>query len=58
MELFDLSFNLFVAGEMEIITRKGIKKAERNMRCEVLKMLAYAKRDLSTRVVLEQYSGL
>ena len=40
-ELKDLSFNLLVAGELEIITSEKISKRERNTRLEVLKMLAY-----------------
>ena len=54
-DLKSLSFNLFVAGELEIISDNNISKAERRTRLEVLKMLAYKHEYLSREEILNQY---
>ena len=56
-DLRSLSFNLFVAGELEIISDSAISKAERKTRLEVLKMLAYKHEYLSREEVLNQYAN-
>ena len=56
-DLLSLSFNLFVAGELEIITDKRIPKIERDTRLEILKMLAYKHEYLSREEVLNQYAS-
>ena len=37
----DLEFNLFVAGELEIISSRNIDKVEKNDRIKLLKKIAY-----------------
>jgi hypothetical protein len=37
----DLEFNLFVAGELEIISSRNIDKVEKNGRIKLLKKIAY-----------------
>ena len=52
-----LSFNLLVAGELEIISDSSISKKERDTRIEVLKSLAYKHEYLSRPAILEAYTG-
>ena len=56
-DLKDLSFNLFVAGELEIITDPQTRSKEKESRLELLKMLAYKHEYLSRLEVLNQYKG-
>ena len=56
-ELKSLSFNLFVAGELEIISNQGTPKLERKTRLEILKMLAYKHEYLSREEILNQYAS-
>ena len=52
----DLSFNLLVAGELEIVLSGEISKSEINTRLEVLKSLAYKHEYLPRREIMSQYS--
>ena len=52
----DLSFNLFVAGELEIIMHKNTNPAQRDTRLQLLKILAYKHEHLSKTEILSQYS--
>ena len=56
-DLKSLSFNLFMAGELEIITSEDISKHECNTRLEVLKKLAYKHEFLSKDEVINQYAS-
>ena len=56
-DLLSLSFNLFMAGELEIIVDERMPKAEKRTRLEVLKMLAYKHEHLSREEVLNQYAS-
>ena len=53
----NLSFNLLVAGELEIILDPDINKREKETRIEVLKSLAYKHEYLNRKEILQQYSG-
>ena len=57
IEFNDLSFNLQVAGEMEIISRKDISPAELKSREEILKKLAYYGETLDQKIILELYKS-
>ena len=52
-----LSFNLLVAGELEIISNKEISEKERFTRIEVLKNLAYKHEHLSRSDIIKQYTN-
>ena len=54
-EIHSLSFNLFMAGELEIISDPSISQAERNTRTQVLKNLAYKNEILSKEDIIKQY---
>ena len=54
-DLYSLSFNLLVAGELEILTSKGIGKEEKGSRLEVLKKLAYKAEYLPQDEIILQY---
>ena len=54
-DLFSLSFNLFVAGELELITAKNTPDTERATRLQVLKTLAYKAEHLTLQETLNQY---
>ena len=56
-DLYSLSFNLFVAGELEIILDKNVEDIERNMRLEVLKKLCYKHEHLSKTETLRLYAN-
>ena len=56
-ELNKLSFNLLVAGELEIISNKLISKDERNTCIEVLKKLAYKAEYLTCDEIIRQYTN-
>ena len=56
-EFQDLSFNLLVAGELEIISSKYVSKKERNTRLEVLKKLTYKHEVLPIGDILAQYAS-
>ena len=51
-DLLSLSFNLFVAGELEIITARGTSDKEKKTRLEILKKLAYKHEHLPREEVL------
>ena len=53
----DLSFNLLVAGELEIISSKDTPKEEKFSRIEVLKKLAYKSEHLPREEILKQYAN-
>ena len=53
----ELTFNLLVAGELEIIGSGKISEKEKNTRVEVLKTLAYKFEFISMKDVLALYSG-
>ena len=53
----DLSFNLLVAGELEIISSQQISKKEMYSRLELLKQLGYKYEVMSLRDVLAQYAS-
>ena len=57
LDLDDLSFNLLVAGELEIITSKHIKSDEQFSRLQLLKMLAYKAEHLQDTEILKQYGA-
>ena len=54
-DINNLSFNLLVAGELEIVLDKRTKDKERCTRLEVLKKLAYKHEFLSREEVINQY---
>ena len=56
-ELKDLSFNLLVAGELEIIGNKGVPKNERDTRIKVMKKLAYKAEYLPNEEIIKQYAN-
>ena len=56
-EFNELSFNLLVAGEIEIINSQQISKKEIYSRLEVLKQLAYKHEVMSLRDILSQYAS-
>ena len=56
-DLPDLSFNLFVAGELEIILNENTDKIEKDTRLRVLRNLAYKHEYLEREEVLEQYKN-
>ena len=53
----DLSFNLLVAGELEIISSRKISEKEKSSRIELLKILAYRHQVIPLNEVLTQYAG-
>ena len=55
--LFDLSFNLLVAGELEIIMSERIGRKKQCTRLEILKKLAYKHEFLPINDVLAQYKN-
>ena len=54
-DIFALSFNLLVAGELEIITSDKISEQERLSRTQVLKALAYKHEHLPRQEIIKQY---
>ena len=56
-ELKTLSFNLFVAGELEIVLDGGISKVEKQTRLQILRSLAYKHEYLSCEEILNQYTS-
>ena len=52
-----LSFNLLVAGELEIIDRDDISEKERSTRIKVLRSLAYKQEYLGREEILNQYAN-
>ena len=56
-ELNELSFNLLVVGELEIISSKQISRKERFSRLELLKQLAYKSEVMTVRDILSQYAS-
>ena len=54
-ELRFLSFNLLVAGELEINTNPSVRSKERETRLELLKKLAYKKEHLNQEEIINQY---
>ena len=55
-EFQDLTFNLLVTGELEIVTSEHIGDKERNTRLQVLKKLAYSREFLPLPDILNQYA--
>ena len=55
-EFADLSFNLLVAGELEIISGQNIGSKERETRMQVLKKLAYKSEFLPLKDILALYA--
>ena len=53
----DLSFNLLVAGELEIVLHKKTSKKERQTRLQLLRVLAYKHQNLSLEEILDQYAS-
>ena len=56
-DLKSLSFNLLVAGELEIVSDSKIKIKEKETRLELLKKLAYKKEHLSMEEIVNQYAN-
>ena len=56
-DLKDLTFNLLVAGELEIIMDPLIKPKERETRLELLRQLAYKHEYLTRTEIINQYKG-
>ena len=56
-DLKELTFNLLVAGELEIILDPRVKRKERDTRLELLRQLAYKHEYMSRAEVMNQYKG-
>lgn len=57
LEFKDLEYRLFVAGELEIITRPHIHKSERNGRLAMLKKISYLNGLYEWKVCLDLYAA-
>lgn len=58
LQLENLSFELLVAGELEICTLPEISRKERNTRMQILKLLTYFRNTLPQNIIIEVYKAV